>query len=158
MQTLWKLSQDGNSASRTLDNGSFESRLVIAIPEDELATALPADLPTLFEVQSAQLNLMDAAYQSANTQPIAYLNTSFQADDASTALLAQTITIATATNTQSVTWWDINNVAVPMTLAQLITLGATIFARGQGYFAHKQAQKAAICAAQDVATVQAVAW
>jgi hypothetical protein len=32
MQTLWKLSQDGNSASRTLDNGSFESRLVVAIP------------------------------------------------------------------------------------------------------------------------------
>ena len=43
MQTLWKLSQDGNSASRTLDNGNFESRLIIAIPEDELATALPAD-------------------------------------------------------------------------------------------------------------------
>ena len=43
MQTLWKLSQDGNSASRTLDNGSSESRLVIAIPADELATALPAD-------------------------------------------------------------------------------------------------------------------
>jgi hypothetical protein len=43
MQTLWKLSQDGNSASRTLDNGSFESRLVTTIDADELATALPAD-------------------------------------------------------------------------------------------------------------------
>ena len=43
MQTLWKLSQDGKSASRTLDNGSFESRLVTAIDADELATAIPAD-------------------------------------------------------------------------------------------------------------------
>jgi hypothetical protein len=39
MQTLWKLSQDGLSASRTLDGGSFESRLVGSIPTDELATA-----------------------------------------------------------------------------------------------------------------------
>ena len=39
----WKLSQDGLSASRTLDNGGIESRLTSAIPEDELAAAFPAD-------------------------------------------------------------------------------------------------------------------
>lgn len=39
----WKISQDGLSASRTLDNGGMESRLIHAIPEDELAAALPAD-------------------------------------------------------------------------------------------------------------------
>lgn len=39
----WKLSQDGRTASRTLDNGAIESRLLSAIPADELATALPAD-------------------------------------------------------------------------------------------------------------------
>ena len=57
MQTLWKLSQDGNSASRTLDNGSFESRLVGSIPAEELATALPADpipIPTYKELRAAK--------------------------------------------------------------------------------------------------------
>jgi hypothetical protein len=39
----WKLSRDGLSASRTLNDGGYESRLVSAIPADELATALPAD-------------------------------------------------------------------------------------------------------------------
>lgn len=40
---MWKLSQDGKSASRTLDNGNYESRLVEVIDADELAQALPAD-------------------------------------------------------------------------------------------------------------------
>jgi len=40
---IWKISQDGISASRTLDNGSTESRLISAIDADELALALPAN-------------------------------------------------------------------------------------------------------------------
>ena len=40
----WKLSQDGLSASRTLDNGGMESRLLSAIDSDELIQALPADI------------------------------------------------------------------------------------------------------------------
>ena len=43
MTTNWKLSQDGISASRTLDSGATESRLMSAIPAGELATALSAD-------------------------------------------------------------------------------------------------------------------
>jgi hypothetical protein len=68
MQTLWKLSQDGNSASRTLYNSAFESRLVSAIPEDELATALPADLPIpeqlLKAIEQAIEKHMDTVAQS----------------------------------------------------------------------------------------------
>jgi hypothetical protein len=84
MQTLWQLSQDGNSASRILDNGSFESRLVIAIPADELATALPADLPAqaqiVAELESAIQSYIDSkaqakGYDSANSC-ISYLNSS----------------------------------------------------------------------------------
>ena len=40
---IWKLSHDGKSASRTLDNGCMESRLIHAIDPIELASALPAD-------------------------------------------------------------------------------------------------------------------
>lgn len=43
MNTNWKLSHDGKSASRTLANGSMESRLAAAIDPMELASALPAD-------------------------------------------------------------------------------------------------------------------
>ena len=84
MQTLWKLSQDGNSAYRTLGNGSFESCLVIAIPADELATALPADLPTqaqiVAELESAIQSYIDSkaqakGYDSANSC-ISYINSS----------------------------------------------------------------------------------
>ena len=39
----WKLSQDGKTASRILDNGATESSLISAIDADELAAALPAD-------------------------------------------------------------------------------------------------------------------
>ncbi len=41
---MWKLSKDGLSASRTLDNGGMESRLVSAIDAEDLAGALPADI------------------------------------------------------------------------------------------------------------------
>lgn len=37
----WILSKDGKTASRTLENGWMESRLVEAIDADELAAAVP---------------------------------------------------------------------------------------------------------------------
>lgn len=45
--TAWKYSQDGISASRVLDNGAIEARLISAIPSAELATALPADVVSM---------------------------------------------------------------------------------------------------------------
>lgn len=61
----WKLSQDGKTASRTLSNGSFESRLISATPEDELATALPADsmapqIPASITMRQARLALLQS--------------------------------------------------------------------------------------------------
>lgn len=61
MQTSWKLSQDGKSASRTLDSGETESRLIVAIPTNELAQALPADSvpnPAIAEID-AKLSTID---------------------------------------------------------------------------------------------------
>lgn len=43
IQSNWKLSLDGKTASRTIDSGAIEYRLVEAIAADELAQALPAD-------------------------------------------------------------------------------------------------------------------
>lgn len=47
---IWKLSRDGLSASRILDNGSFESRLVLYIPPED--TILPADPLTSAELRA----------------------------------------------------------------------------------------------------------
>jgi len=43
MQSNWKLSQDGKSASRTLGDGEFQSRSIDVLVASELASALPAD-------------------------------------------------------------------------------------------------------------------
>lgn len=114
--------------------------------------------PSLAQAQTTQLSLMDSSYNSANQTPIAYNGTTFQADNGSTVLMSQTIQMMTSNNVASVTWWDINNVGQTLTLAQLVGLGAAIFARGQTLFAHKQTQKAAIRAATTVAQVQAIVW
>jgi len=78
---IWKLSQDGLSASRTLDNGSMEARLVSAIDADELATALPADpipAPSYQELRQAEYppmsDYMDAIIKGDVIQQQAYID------------------------------------------------------------------------------------
>lgn len=64
----WKLFQDGISASRILDNGSIESRLISAIDAAELVTALPVDPPTPEQLRAAiqsQIDQLEAKYQLA---------------------------------------------------------------------------------------------
>ena len=48
---MWKLNLYGTAVTRTNDDGSYESRLIIAIPEDELLSALPAD-PVIVPIPS----------------------------------------------------------------------------------------------------------
>lgn len=58
--TPWKLSPDGKSALRTLDDGiSMESRMVESISAEELAAALPADVPTLQQQIAVNLIQID---------------------------------------------------------------------------------------------------
>lgn len=61
----WKLSQDGKTASRTHEDGAFESRLISTIPEDELIAALPADpvaplIPASVTMRQARLALLQS--------------------------------------------------------------------------------------------------
>ena len=115
--------------------------------------------PTLAEAQKTQCALMDSAYAAANTQPVAYMATTFQADDTSVSLMAKTLAVLSALGgTTGVTWYDANNAGVAMTYAQFAGLGAAIFQRGDGYFTHLQAQKALIRAATNVAAVGAIVW
>jgi len=67
--TNWKLSQDGNCASRVNADGSFESRQKIAIPAAEWATALPADVTPISTLSASAIAKTyadtDAIYASA---------------------------------------------------------------------------------------------
>ncbi|MFA6903329.1 MAG: DUF4376 domain-containing protein [Gallionellaceae bacterium] len=158
--TPWKYSADGASASRTLDNGSIESRRVSAIPASELATAIPADPPTLTDMQATRIALMEAEYQAAITAPVVYMSTTFQADRDSQILLDQAISIYTRQGmTPAGFWWkDAANVHVAMTLAQLQGFGDAIASRVWSSFQTLDARKAAIRAATTVAQVQGVVW
>lgn len=129
-----------------------------------IAPAPPSAPELLSEAQSIQLSVIEVAYSTAIYQPIAYMGTTFQADKASQSLMTQTIVglqsvIAVGgTVPANFSWWDINNIAVPMTLLQLQGLYATGVGLVNTAFAHKQTQKAAIRAASTVTAVQEVIW
>ena len=56
--TTWKLSQDGNSASRTNDDGSYESRLLSAIPTTDPILPYTATLVEIREKLRAEVQAM----------------------------------------------------------------------------------------------------
>ena len=113
---------------------------------------------TLADEQSAQLILIDSAYDAANTLPIAYLNTTFQADQDSQVLIASVLTACGGALPAGFVWYDANNSPVSMTFADLQGLAASILVRGQPLFYKKQQLKAAIRAATTVAQVEAITW
>lgn len=123
---------------------------------------LPMDVPPvpLAAVKEAKIAEIEEAYQQAIQQPISYMGHVFQADSASQDILTKTLTSLNAVGAvpDGFAWWDISNVPVPMTLAQLNGLAFAMLARGWESFQHKQALKDAARAAQTVADVEAVAW
>jgi hypothetical protein len=124
------------------------------------AWVIVSSLPkALADAQETQLALMESSYQAANQADIAYMNTTFQADKASTDLMTSALSILSASlGSNGVGWYDKNNNDVAMTNPQFAGLCASIFARGNSLFVHKQTQKALIRAASNVASVQAITW
>jgi len=120
--------------------------------------AIAPYVQSLSDAQSQQLALMDSSYASAVTAPIAYITTTFQADQASQDLIASVLTAAGGVLPAGFAWYDVNNAPVTMTFTELQGLAASILGRGQPLFIHKQTQKAAIRAASTVAQVQAIVW
>jgi len=117
-----------------------------------------APMPTLAEAQAARIALMDSTYESLEHAPIAYMGTTFQADDYSQDLIAKTLVALGGATPANLGWWDINNIRVLMTNAQLQGLGQAIFARNQPLYINKQTKKAAIRAALTAAAVEAIVW
>ena len=116
------------------------------------------DAQLLAQAQAKQKFIIETAYQTAITAPVAYMGASFQADDASQDILVKVLIgmqVAGATPAGFV-WMDANNVAVPMTLADLQGLYGAILTRGQAEFTKKIIAKQAVDAATTSAAVQAV--
>ena len=113
---------------------------------------------TLAITKAKQKFIIETAYQTAITAPVAYMATTFQADDASQDILVKVLLgmqVAGATPA-GFAWMDANNVAVPMTLADLQGLYGAILTRGQVEFTKKIIAKQAVDAATTSAAVQAV--
>jgi hypothetical protein len=114
----------------------------------------------LDEVRSEKLAELDRAYDSAIQQPIVYMGHTFQADTDSQDTLTKTLTTLNAVGNvpPGFAWWTADNIAVPMTLAELNGLAMAMLNRGWAAFQNKQAKKEAVRNAQTVDDVNNVVW
>ena len=113
---------------------------------------------TLAITKTKQKSIIETAYQTAITAPIAYMSTSFQADNASQDILVKVLLgmqVAGATPS-GFAWLDTNNVGWAMTLADLQGLYGVILTRGQVEFAKRLVAKNSINVAATIAEVEAV--
>lgn len=114
----------------------------------------------LAQVKAEKLAQLEADYDAACQQSVAYMGTTFQADYGSQDILTKTLTslIPAGGVPQGFAWWAMDNSAVPMTLAELNGLAMAMLTQGWAAFQNKQAKKAAARAAQTVEAVNAVTW
>jgi len=127
----------------------------IGTPDAALSPLLP-DAQQLAISQTQQLALLAAAYAAAIQQPVTYLDTSFQADEASQIVLTKVLVVGAVMD--GFFWLDANNAPVPMTFAQLQGLAAAMLVQGQAAFAKLQQLKAIVRNATSIADVLAVVW
>ncbi len=120
--------------------------------------AIAPYVQSLADAQAQQLTLMDSSYAAAVTAPIAYMTTTFQADQASQDLIASVLAASGGSLSAGFSWYDMNNMPVTMTFTELQGLAASILARGQPLFIHKQTQKTLIRASTTVTQVQSIVW
>jgi Domain of unknown function (DUF4376) len=111
------------------------------------------NLPT---AQAAQMASLKAAYLVAIHVPVAYMGTTFQADDVSQALL--TNALAAGSVPAEFAWLDINNTPVLMNYAQLQGLAGAMLVQTQSAFAKFQELKAKVRTAVTTDEILAVVW
>ena len=166
MTTLWTLSQDGKSATRTLDNGAFESRLIIAIPADELATAIPYVEP-LATAQGIQIALLQETYHATVNAPVSFKNTAgvtstYPAGDTvllngQTAKQALSDVITAGSTAWTLGYWiDTAGVSQIFTYADLQALAGAMEAVAVAAFQTIETNAAQVQAATTVAAVQLI--
>jgi hypothetical protein len=126
---------------------------LVPISDTDLAILRAPTLPQAVDAKRAQLT---QAYSTAIQRPVAYMSTTFQADTASQQVL--TASIAAGAVPTGFAWLDANNVAVPMTYAELQGLAGAMLARGYAAFQNLQTKKASAASATSVIAVQAIVF
>lgn len=111
------------------------------------------DVP-LDELKEPKIKETYDKYLATRYADIAYMNTTFQADADSQALIVSVLSAGSVPS--GFFWLDVNNNKVSMTYADLQGLSAAILARGQVAYANYQAKKAEILACATVADLDAV--
>jgi hypothetical protein len=109
---------------------------------------------TLEQAKASKLAEVLKDYESANQEPIAYMNTTFQADYKSQDMVSKALSAGSVTS--DFYWLDANNNKVPMTYAQLQGLAVLLLERTQANFDNLQTKKAAINTAKTVKQVQSI--
>ncbi|WP_429496763.1 DUF4376 domain-containing protein [Robbsia andropogonis] len=138
---------------------------------DERYLAFVSPETTLSGAQSAQAQVIDAAYLKAIQTDVAYttaggVSKTFQADcvsaggtDSQTVLFKATYGYDLAGNVpDGFTWKAVDNTLVPFTLGDLKALYAAMLTQGSTAFARKATLKAQIAAATTVEAVKLIVW
>lgn len=112
--------------------------------------------PSLETVKSEKISSLYSSYLIASSEPITYLNNTFQADLSSQDLISKCLSAGAVP--VGFYWLDANNGEVPMTFTQLQGLALAILTRGQTAFNHLQSLKTTIKSAVDSAAVKAITW
>ena len=150
--------KDSNNKLHFLDSSEHEYLLPAGCVKISDTEAYKIQFPpmTLSQAYDEQIVTLTAAYNAAIQSPIAYMATTFQADEASQSVLTKVL-VAGAVPTEFA-WLDANNMPVNMTYAQLQGLAVAMLAQGQAAFVKLQTLKSQVRAATTVTKAQAVVW
>lgn len=171
MQTNWKLSSDGLSASRTLDNGATESRLLSVISPTELALAIPAY--TVSEaLNSAKTEKLSALSSACASQIYAGFSSAalgtayaYPAKDKDQSNLVASVTASLMPNLPAgwtTNFWCADGTGAwafrPHTAAQIQKVGLDGKTAIEAALQKNATLAAQVTAASTVAAVQAIVW
>lgn len=106
--------------------------------------------------QQAKVQELYQAYETANSQDIAYMNTTFQADKNSVDTLSKVLAVGSVPT--GFYWVDSLNNKVPMTYADLQGLANAILVRNQVNFDKLQALKVKVKAATTLQDLEVILW
>lgn len=151
----WSLQPDHRGNVWYDQAGNPVEILEIGQPDQSLSQQPPPAI-ALATAQAERCNALATEYSAEIQKNVQYMDTAFQADDASQTVLIKVLVAGSVP--EGFFWLDANNVQVPMSYAQLQGLASAILVRGQAAFTKLQQLKDQVRAAATVADAQAVVW
>jgi len=150
------LNRETNEVYAYAADGSQDAYIKVGlVPISDAELALMR-APTLEEVRSKQISIIESAYTAEKESPITYAGHVFQADAGSVELMTQVASALPAG--AGIGWYDIANIEVSLTDVQFAELRGAILMRGQPLFKKRRQLKDAINSAKTVADVEAISW